>query len=325
MNTISHITTWLKGHPIVVLLLILVAVFSILSDSFLSTQNLVNILIQASALTIVATGMTFVLITAGIDLSVGSIMFLAGVIASLFVVNGGSVWLAIPIVLIIGILYGIFHALFIIKLKIIPFIVTLASLYIGRGLGLFLSRTRAINLPDSILNIGSSKLLGIPLPVIIMILVVAVFHIILTYTPFGRQVYAIGHNREKSVKAGIQVDFILLLVYIICAMCATIGGLIAIAQLGAVSPSFGFQYEFMAIAAAVLGGTSLFGGQGNILPGTLIGAVIIQMIQNGLVILNADPYVYPLVTGAIIFLIVFTDSQRHYYRSWIFNSPKDKS
>jgi ribose transport system permease protein len=303
--------TYIKEHPILILLLLMVAVFSLLSDSFLSGQNFLNILVQASALTIVATGMTFVLLTAGIDLSVGSIMFLGGVLAGKLVVGGGSIWLAAPAVLATGLLFGLVNGLFIIRLKIIPFIVTLATFYAGRGLGLYLSGTRAINLPESILSIGAARFLGIPLPVIIMAIVVVAGHLLLTRTGFGRQLYAVGHSREKAVKAGLPVNSLLLRVYLISGFCAAVGGLVAIAQLGAVSPTFGLQSEFMAIAAAVLGGTSLFGGKGQVLPGTFVGALLIQMIQNGLVIVNADPYLYPLVTGAIIFLIVLADSRRH--------------
>lgn len=314
MKNRIDIRRWRQINPILFLLVGVIILFSLLSDSFLSLQNFLNILIQASALTIVAVGMTLVLLTAGIDLSVGAIMFLAGVISGKLVVEGFPLVLSIPLVLGIGLFYGWLNGLCIIRLRIIPFIVTLATLYMGRGLGLYITDTRAVNLPASFLMIGSYKILGIPLPVLVMILVVTGFHVVLSYTPFGRQLYAIGNSKEKSIKAGIRVNRLLMLVYMLCGLCAAVGGLMAIAQLGAISPSFGLQYEFMAIAAAVLGGTSLFGGKGKIFPGTLVGAILIQMIQNGLVIINADPYVYPLVTGAIIFLIVFVDSQQNRLR-----------
>ena len=288
--------------------------FGILAPSFFSGQNLLNILIQASALTIIATGMTFVLLTAGIDLSVGSIMFLTGVISAKLVVSGFSFWLVLPLSLVLGMLFGFVNGWFVVRLRIVPFVVTLATFYAGRGLGLLISETRAINLPESFLNIGSARVLGIPLPVLIMILVVLIAHVILNYTVFGRQIYAVGNNVSKSNKAGIKVNRIIFQVYLICGFCAALGGLVAVAQLGAVSPTFGVQSEFMAIAAAVLGGTSLFGGQGNVFPGTLIGALLIQSIQSGLVIVQADPYLYPLITGALIFLIVLADSQRYQYR-----------
>ncbi len=304
----------LRGQSIVILLALVILVFSLLSPGYFTTQNFLNILLQASGLTIVATGMTFVLLTAGIDLSVGSIMFVAGVISGKLVVGGLSVWLAVPVTLVLGIILGLMNGWFVVRFKIVPFIVTLATFFAGRGLGLLISETRAVNLPDEFLQIGSARILGIPLPVIIMIMVVAVAQLVLDRTVFGRQVYAVGNSQERSVKAGINLNRVLLRVYIICGCCAALGGLVAIAQLGAVSPTFGFQSEFMAIAAAVLGGTSLFGGKGRVFPGTLVGALLIQSIQSGLVIVNADPYLYPLITGTIIFLIVLVDSQRHYRR-----------
>ncbi len=300
------------NHSTIGLFVIILVTFSFLSPQFFTLQNFINILIQASALAIIATGMTFVLLTAGIDLSVGSIMFLAGVISGKMVVTGGQpLWLACLVVLIIGIVYGFINAVFIYRLRVIPFIVTLATFYMGRGLGLLISETRAINLPDSFLQISSARILGIPFPILVLIMVIVTAHITLTYTSFGRQIYALGHDVEKARKAGLPVKKILLSVYLISGFCAALGGLVAIAQLGAISPTFGLQSEFMAIAAAVLGGTSLFGGKGTVFPGTLVGAIMIQAIQSGLVIVNADPYLYSLITGVVIFLIVLIDSLRH--------------
>ena len=221
-----------------------------------------------------------------------------------------SIFLALPVILLVGFIFGCINGLSIVRFRIVPFIVTLATLFMGRGLGLFISDTRAVNLPESFLSIGSMKLVGIPLPIVIMMAVLLTLHLILSHTTLGKQLYAIGNSQEKSRKAGIQVNRLLLIVYLISGLCAAIGGFVAIAQLGAISPSFGNQSEFTAIAAAVLGGTSLFGGRGGIFPGTFIGALLIQTIQNGLVIINADPYLYPLITAAMIFLIVFIDSKK---------------
>jgi ribose transport system permease protein len=167
-----------------------------------------------------------------------------------------------------------------------------------------------MNMPDAVTQLGSSRLLGIPMPVIAMILVAAIFHWLLTRTPWGRQVYAIGHDMEAARKAGIRVGAILFCVYVACAVCAALSGIVALTQTGAVSPSFGQQKEFAAIAAAVLGGTSLFGGRGNVLPGTLFGAILFQTVENGLVIVNADPYLYPMILAGIIFLAVLLDTSR---------------
>jgi ribose transport system permease protein len=295
----------------VILFVLIVLVFSLLSPQFFTFANLVNILIQASSLAIVASGITLVLLTAGIDLSVGSIMFVAGVISGKLAVTGSPVWLVALLVMMTGLVFGLLNALFIGRFKVVPFIATLATLYIGRGFGLYLSDTRAINLPDAFLQIGSARILGIPFPIVVMVLVVGIVHLLLSRSVWGRQIYAVGHSKEKAVKAGLPVEKLLLSVYLISGLCAAIGGLVAMAQLGAVSPTFGWQTEFTAIAAAVLGGTSLFGGRGNVFPGTVIGAVTIQALQSGLVIVNADPYFYPLITGSVIFLIVLIDSIRN--------------
>ncbi|MEM9327655.1 MAG: ABC transporter permease [Bacteroidota bacterium] len=307
----TKLFTIVKRQGIIGLWLLLILGFSLASESFFTAQNLVNILIQASTLTIIAVGMTFVLLSAGIDLSFGSIMFLAGVAAGMLTTRGVGLGVAVPTILIIGLLFGLLNGLLIVRLRLIPFIVTLATFYMGRGLGLLLSDTRAINLPEAILQIGSSRILGVPVPVWIMILVVLIGHLILSRTVFGRYIYAVGHSKEKAAKAGLPVNRILIGTYAMGGLCAGVGGLVAIAQLGAVSPSFGLQSEFLAIAAAVLGGTSLFGGKGGIFPGTVVGAFTMQTIQNGLVIVNADPYLHQLVTGAVIFLIVWVDSRQN--------------
>ncbi len=291
--------------------IVVLVVFSMLSPQFLAGNNFLNILIQSASTAIVATGMTFVLLTAGIDLSVGSVMFVSAAVAGKMVLSGQPLWLACAVILVTGILFGAINALFITRLRIIPFIVTLATLYFCRGLGLWITETRAMNLPESMLRIGAARIAGIPFPVLMLGIVIVIAHVTLTRTSFGRQIYALGNDADAARKAGIQVERIKFAVYVISGLCAAIGGLVSIAQLGAVSPSFGSQREFAAIAAAVLGGTSLFGGRGAVLPGTLLGALLIQTIENGLVIVNADPYLYPLVMSAIIFLAVLLDSLRN--------------
>jgi ribose transport system permease protein len=288
------------------------AAFGVLSCRFLETANLVNILVQSSSVAIVAIGMTLVLLTGGIDLSVGSIMFLAAAVAGKMVLasNPMPVWLGVAAILPLGILFGAVNALFIAKLRLMPFIVTLATLYVGRGLALAITQTRAMNLPDDFLRIGQSRLLGIPFPIVLLVIVAVSAHALLTQTPFGRQLYALGHDAEAARKAGIRVRGLTAAVYVLSGLCAALGGIVSVAQLGAVSPTFGYQREFAAIAAAVLGGTSLFGGRGSVLPGTVVGAVLIQTIEDGLVIVNANPYAYPVVTAAVIFIAVLSDRLR---------------
>jgi ribose transport system permease protein len=186
--------------------------------------------------------------------------------------------------------------------------VTLATLYVGRGFGLWLTQTRALNLPDSLLLVGSARVLGLPLPVVVLGLVLAAGHVVLERTPFGRHLYAVGAEPEVARRAGVPVQRTLLGAYAAAGLLAALGGAVAVAQLGAVSPTFGREREFAAIAAAVLGGVSLFGGKGRVLPGVLLGTLLLQTVENGLVIVNADPYLYPMVLASVIFVAVLLDS-----------------
>jgi len=297
-------TSWLLGVAVFLF-------FGVLSPGFLEVANLVNILIQSSSAAIVAIGMTFVLLTGGIDLSVGAVMFLSAVVAGKMVLSGLPLPLAILSIMAIGIVIGCVNALFITRLKILAFVVTLATLYVGRGLALMISQTRAMNLPETFLHIGSARWLEVPFPILVFAVVLVSSHLVLSRTAYGRQIYALGNDLTSAAKAGIPVFRIQASVYIISGFLAAVGGIVSVAQLGAVSPTFGNQREFAAVAAAVLGGTSLFGGRGKVFPGTILGAILIQGVENGLVILNADPYIYPLITASIIFLAVLLDSLQH--------------
>lgn len=301
----------LLNSATIILFVLVLAVFGWLSPKFFTTANLQNLLIQSSSTAVVAIGMTFVLLTAGVDLSVGAIMFIVAAVAGKLLLADVSLSLVLIAMLVVGILCGSVNALIVTHLGIIAFIATLGTLYAGRGFGLWLTQTRAMNLPESFLHLGSAKLAGVPLPLIVFAIVLTLAHVTLTRTPFGRQLYAVGNNLAAAKKAGLNTPRLLASVYIISGVCAAMGSILSLAQLGAVSPTFGANREFTAIAAAVLGGTSLFGGRGAVFPGTVLGAVLIQSIENGLVILNADPYLYPLVTAGIIFLAVLVDSTRH--------------
>jgi ribose transport system permease protein len=308
--TTKRVVMGILNHAPLLLFLLVFSTLGMMSDRFLEIQNLMNILIQSSSLAVAAIGITFVLLTAGVDLSVGSIMFVAVAVAGKLIFHGYPLPIGILAGLLVGVVGGAINGLLVIHLKIAAFIATLAMLFIARGFGLWLTNTRAMNMPESVTQLGSSSLLLIPVPVMVMLGVAFISQLFLSKTPWGRQVYAIGDSREFAYKAGIQVDAILLLVYVICGCCAALAGLIALTQTGAVSPSFGNQREFAAIAAAVLGGASLFGGRGSVFPGTVFGAILFQTIENGLVILNADPYLYPMIVSVIIFLAVLFDTCR---------------
>src|SRR5688500_7270338 len=294
--------------------------FGLQSPRFLDPRNLTNIAAQSASTGVLAVGMTIELLTAGIDLYVGAIMFVAAAVAGKMALGGQPVYLVIPTMLLIGAAFGSVNAFFITKLRVIAFIVTLATLFIGRGLSLWITETRAMNLPGIYLDIGSARVAGIPLPAWIFAGALIGGHLVVTRTPFGRQILAIGHDLESAMKAGIHTTRLLALVYVISGACAAVAAIISLGQLGALSPKFGEQKEFAAIAAAVRGGTSLFGGRGSVIPGALLGTLLIQAIENGLVIMNADPYIYPMVTSGIIFIAIALESLRNR-----FSAPAVKS
>jgi ribose transport system permease protein len=298
----------LRRWPALGLLAIVAAVFSALSPEFLSARNLVNVLVQSASLGIVATGMAFVLLTAGIDLSVGSAMFVSAALAGKMVVAGWGLGAAFAVVVGAGLAWGLANGLVVAQLGVKPFVVTLATLYVGRGFGLWLTETRALNLPESLLLVGSARVVGVPLPVLVLGGVLLAAHVVLERTAFGRQLYAIGADPEVARRAGVPVRRTLLGAYAVAGLLAALGGAVAVAQLGAVSPTFGREREFAAVAAAVLGGVSLFGGKGRVLPGVLLGTLLLQTVENGLVIVNADPYLYPMVLATVIFVAVLLDS-----------------
>lgn len=313
MNHNKRFEQFLLQNTPIVLFVVVFLVFGLLAPRFFSVQAAETILKQASYIGIVAVGMTFVILTAGIDLSVGSNMYVSAVMAGLVMQDfNAPAWIGLLVCLSVGMLFGAVNAFLITKLKIIPFIATLGTMVAGKGIGLLFSQSIQIPFPKSVLDLGSTRLLGvIPLPIIIFAAVVLVAHLVLTMTPLGRQIYAVGNDSEAAKKAGLNVGRVLGTVYIVSGLMAALGGFVSVAQQGVVHPGFGEGYEFNAIAATVLGGTSLFGGVGSVFPGTVLGAVLIQMIQTGLIFTKVDIYLQPLITAAIIFFAVLLDAFRN--------------
>jgi ribose/xylose/arabinose/galactoside ABC-type transport system permease subunit len=287
---------------------VVVAVFSVMSSRFFSLQNFTNILLQAAHLAVMAVGMTFVLLVAGVDLSVGATMYIVAVTLALYL-SASPTWLCLLIAIAIGVAFGAVNAFFVVKLRVAPFIVTLATLFVGRGVGLYLSDTRMVLAGPAVSGFAHESLLGVPAPVFLAAASLAAAFVLLRLTPFGRSVYAIGGDRDGARKVGINVEKVTFAVYCLCGAFAAIGGFISLSQAAAAPSTFGEHKEFLVIAAAVLGGTSLFGGHGGLL-GPVFGAILIQTVQNGLVMIDADPYIYPLITAAIIFIAVLVDSLR---------------
>jgi ribose transport system permease protein len=294
-----------------ILFIIIFLFFGTQSSRFLDPQNIQNIIKQASFTGIIAVGMTFVLLTAGVDLSVGSIMYLAPMVAGLLLRDYHiGVVAALAVSILVGALFGVVNALCVVKFRIAPFLATMATMTIGRGLGISLTKSRSLDFPQKVLDFGQWEFLGkIPLATVAFVIVVVIAHFILTRTPFGRQIYAVGNDREAAQKAGLNTSRITMGVYVLSGMCAGLGGFILVSQIGRLDAPFGKGNEFDAIAAAVLGGASLFGGVGNAF-GAVIGSVLVQMVQNGLVFTQVDLYLQPMIEAGVIFLAVFFDSLR---------------
>lgn len=308
-NRVS-ITQMLLNNSTIILFIVIFLIFGLSSDRFLTVESLLNITKQASFTGIIAVGMTFVLLTGGIDLSVGSNMYLPSVVAGLLMRHQGfDVIPALLVALLVGTLFGAFNAFCIVRLKIVPFMVTLGTMVVGRGIGTALTESKQIDFPQPMMAFGQTNLVGVPMPIIVFIFVIAIAYVILTRSEAGRQVYAVGNDVEVAKKAGINTDRITAMVYMISGFCAALAGFILISQIGRLDRSFAEGKEFDAIAAAVLGGTSLFGGVGNVV-GTVIGALLIQLVQYGLQFHNVNLYIQPMVRAFIIFIAVFFDSLR---------------
>lgn len=303
---------------ILIALVLLILIFSLLSNQFFTVSNGLNIIQQSSIIAVAAIGETFVIITAGIDLSVGSVAALAGMISTGVIINNGlPAWFGLLVGIVVGLLVGLFNGISIARLGLTAFIVTLVTLSMGRGLTEAYSGGQTLfNLPAGYTFLGDSSVLGIPTPVIITIVAFIVGHIVLSRTVFGHKVYAIGGNREAARLAGINVGKIELLVYVLGGALAALAGLILTGRLGAALPTSATGLELQVIAAVVIGGASLFGGRGNMI-GTFFGVLTIGVLSNGLSLLNVSPFWVQFVQGAVIFLAVLIDalSQRRSRRA----------
>ena len=298
--------TWEKvGMPFV--LLVLVVFMLIKAPNFGTVSNLFNVARSISISAILAAGMTFVIITTGIDLSVGSTIAVSGCIAVLAAQQGLNPMLAILLGMVIGALIGLINGFLIAYCNLAAFIVTLGTMTFMRGLAYTI--TGGLPIVDNGLNfraLGNGYLFHVPIPFIVMIIVYVVMWIVLDKTKYGSHVYAVGGNAEAARLAGINVKGVLLSVYVIAGLCAGLAGCIFAARVVSAQPTAGDGYEMDAIAAAVLGGTSLMGGKGKI-PGTLIGAIIFGVLTNGLVLMNVPFFTQPLVKGIVIIIAVLID------------------
>jgi len=292
---------------LVMFILVMVVAMSIVSKVFLTSGNIINILRQVSLNGILAVGLTFVILTGGIDLSVGSLVAVTGVVVGSMLINGYG-WLeAVAAGVGISVLFGVFNGAMIAYCGLPPFIATLAGQTIGRGFALVFSDGKPYALTDKdFLNIGKGSALGIPIPIWILLIVCVVAAVVLNKTTYGRHVYAFGGNRNATKLAGVKTRFVEMIVYVISALMAGIVGVILAARISSGQPTAGLGYELDAIAAVAIGGTSMSGGVGT-LSGTILGFIIIGVLSNSLTLLNVSSFYQQIVKGAIILIAVLMD------------------
>ncbi|HXE08866.1 MAG TPA: ABC transporter permease [Acidobacteriaceae bacterium] len=303
----------------VLVLVALIIVFALLSPSFLTANNLSILAKHVSITAILAVGMTFVILSGGIDLSVGSIAGLAGMVAGGMLTVGihghlSGAFVSICAALAVSLLVGVLNGLLVTQFGVAPFIATLGTLYIARGAALLLSQGRTF--PDlagtpeggstGFTALGQSFFLHVPLPVWLMLVITAATVLIAARTPFGRHVYAIGGNERAARLAGIRIDRVKVWTYCFSAVCAGLVGLIIASQLESAHPATGESFELNAIAAVVLGGTSLMGGRGSV-GGSLIGACVIGVLADGLVMVGVSEFWQMVIKGVVIVLAVTVD------------------
>ncbi|MCL6505566.1 MAG: ABC transporter permease, partial [Bryobacteraceae bacterium] len=291
-------------------LVILFVGLSIASPYFLTKTNLASVVRQTAVINVMALGMTMVIIAGGIDLSVGAILAMAGLLGTMAMEHGYPIPAGVGIGVLTGLFWGLVNGLLITRLRIAPFIVTLGTLGIVRGLTLIISNGLPVHrIPQEFSYLGEGNLLGVPFVLWILVVCAAVTHFLLEHTRLGRYAFAIGSNPEAALYAGIPVAFHTTAVYAICGLLTGLAGMIEASRLMTGQPTAGQGYELQVIAAVVIGGGSLRGGEGSVI-GTLIGAFIMGLLSNGSDLLGISPYLQQAIIGAVIILAVTVDELR---------------
>ncbi len=289
------------------ILLVLMLCMGIVSPNFFSLGNLKNVGIQASVNAVLSIGMLMVIIIGGIDLSIGAILALSGIVSAYLMKAGCPIFWAMLISCFAGAAFGIINGFIITYMKLPPFVATLGTTGIFRGTALLITNGLPVSqLPSEIRTIGQGTILGIPNPIVVMLIVAIIIHIVLTYTSYGRSLYAIGSNFEATFLSGVAVNRNMIVTYIIEGFLAAVAGVILLGRLSVAQPNAATGYESNAIAAAVIGGASFSGGRGTVV-GALIGALIISVLNNGFTLLGLNSFVQQIAIGIVVVLAVFAD------------------
>lgn len=298
----------LKQFSTIFILLILIIIFTIASQNFLKVNNLLNILRQVSVLSVLTAGMTFVIISGGMDLTVGSLLGLTGVVLAQFTTKAGlPIASAIAFTVLLVTLFGMITGLLIESLQVSAIVITLGMMTVARGLAYIISGGLPVyDIPEAIVFLGQGYITGIPVPVLIMLIIVVIMGLILKYSYFGRYIYAIGGNVEAARLAGVTVGKIVVSLYALSAFLASIAGIVLAGRISSGAPASGTGAEMDVVTAVVIGGVSVNGGKGNMF-GAFIGAIIIGVLSNGLTIMNIGEYYQQIVKGMVLIMAVAFD------------------
>ena len=307
MGKLRERRTTLRSFALVFVILAIVIVMTFASPVFMTSKNIINIIRQISINGIIAVGMTFVILTGGIDLSVGAVVAITSVIAG-YLLEQGTYWLVACLAAVsISLIFGAFNGVMVAYVGFQPFIATLATVTMGSGIALAFSDGKPFTIKnEAFLAIGQGYIGAIPIPIILLVFIVAAGLIILKTTTFGRYVFAIGGNKNAAKLSGVRTKRVELMVYVISAFCASIVGLILSARISSGQPTAGEGYELDAIAATAIGGTSMSGGVGS-LTGTVFGFMILGLVTNSMNLLNINSFYQQIVKGILIVLAVFLD------------------
>jgi ribose/xylose/arabinose/galactoside ABC-type transport system permease subunit len=290
-------------------LLLMCLIFSLLSSRFFTLSNFQNLMRNTAPLAIAGCGMTAIMIARGIDLSVGSVLAASTVLAATLAVAGLPLYLAFAIALVFGTFVGFINGAIIAKMRVSAIIVTLGMLNIARGIAYLITPSAIlVGLPPNWSDVGTGKLWVFPLPIVIALGVVALFIWLTTYSKFGKRIYAIGGNEDAARLSGINVERTLVILYMLCGLTAALAGLVLSSRVGSGDPNIGVGFELQVIAAVIIGGTSLSGGEGRIL-GTAIGALIIGVLSNGLNLAGVEPFWQYVAQGLVLIAAVIVDSR----------------
>jgi len=308
-NAIIH--NFILSNGFLVIMIVVFIGFSLGSRSFLTLTNILSLMHASSPLLVLSSGLAMVVITHNLDISVGSVAFLSTVIGSiLYVRYHFSPLMAILMIFLVGIGAGALNGFLVTKVKINSFIVTLGTMMALRGIGLQIVKGRTISIPSNLSEIGGFRIGPIYFDIFFSLIFIFFLYLLHTRTSFGRYIMAIGSDPEVSKRMSIRVEKITFITFILSGFFASLGGFLLVLQLGVVSLRMGIGTEFVALAAIVIGGISLFGGEGSLIPGLLCGVYTLNIIDSGLYHLGASPYVYPFVRGGLIFLAMYVDSLR---------------